>query len=213
VKLREEVAGLEAELAALRGRTPLRSESDLLEANEKLVVAAMRAQAVAESAAALRRSGRQAASRALNDDLQEANSQLVASALHAQEREARARKGQAQALASMATAAHELRNPLSPIKLAADMLGEARGDLKRFTRLRDIIESEVVHIVRLVDDLVDGSRVASGKLSLLRAETSLAGALETAVETCRPAIESRGQQLVVELPPGDAMNLHADRSR
>ena len=211
-KLRAEIAGLQAELVALRGRTPLQSESDVLQANEKLVRAAMRAQAVAENAAAIRRA-RQAAAQVRNDDLREANSQLVTSALHAQAQEAQAQQAHAQALTSMATAAHELRNPLSPIRLAAEMLGEARGDLARFTKLRDIIEAEVGHIVRLVDDLVDGSRVASGKLSLLRAETSLAGALETAVETCRPAIESRGQQLVVELPPGDAMNLHADRSR
>ncbi|WP_457021172.1 sensor histidine kinase [Luteimonas sp. A611] len=212
VKLRAEVAGLQAELAALRGRTPLRSESDVLEANEQLVLAAMRAQAVAENAAALRLP-RQAAARARNHDLQEANSQLVTSSLHAQEQEAQAQQAHAQALASMATAAHELRNPLSPIRLAAEMLGEARGDLKRFTRLRDIIESEVVHLVRLVDDLLDGSRLASGKLRLERADTGLAQVLEIAVETCRPVIESRRQQLEVVLPPGDAMHLHADHTR
>ena len=212
VKLREEVAGLQAELAALRGRTPLRSESDVLEANEQLVLAAMRAQTVAENAAAIRLA-RQAAARARSDDLQEANSQLVTSTLHAQEQEAQAQQAHAQALTSMATAAHELRNPLSPIRLAAEMLGEARGDLKRFTKLRDIIESEVDHIVRLVDDLLDGSRLASGKLSLERVDTGLAPVLETAVEACRPAIESRQQQLVVELPPDDAMPLRADHTR
>ncbi|MGY0559236.1 sensor histidine kinase [Luteimonas sp. A277] len=212
VKLRAEVAGLQAELAALRGRTPLRSESDVLQANEKLVQAAMRAQAVAENAAAIRRT-RQDASRARSDDLQQANSQLVTSALHAQAQEAQAQQAHAQALTSMATAAHELRNPLSPIRLAAEMLGEARGDLSRFTKLRDIIEEEVVHIARLVDDLLDGSRMASGKLSLERADTGLALVLETAVDACRPAIESRLQQLVVELPPDDAMPLHADHTR
>src|SRR5690606_9905955 len=211
-KLRAEVAELQAELAALRARTQLRSEDDVLEANEQLVRAAMRAQAVAENAAALRHAS-QVAARTRYHDLQEANRQLVASSLQAQEHEARAQQAHAQALASMATAAHELRNPLSPIRLAAEMLGEARGDLKRFTRLRDIIESEVAHLVRLVDDLLDGSRLASGKLRLERADTRLARVLEIAVETCRPVIESRRQQLEVALPPGDAMHLHADHTR
>ena len=137
----------------------------------------------------------------------------MTSALHAQAQEAQAQQAHAQALTSMATAAHELRNPLSPIRLAAEMLGEARGDLTRFTKLRDIIEAEVVHIARLVDDLLDGSRMASGKLSLERADTALAPVLETAAEACRPAIESRQQQLVVELPPDDAKPLHADHTR
>lgn len=211
-KLRAEVAGLQAELAALRARTQLRSESDVLEANEQLVRAAMRAQAVAENAAALRLA-REAAARARHHDLQEANSQLVTSSLQAQEHEAQAQHAHAQALASMATAAHELRNPLSPIRMAAELLGEARGDLTRFTRLREIIESEVVHLARLVDDLLDGSRLASGKLRLERADTGLARVLDIVVETCRPVIESRRQKLVVELPAGDAMRLHADHTR
>ena len=212
VSLRAEVAGLQVELARLRERTPLRSERDLLEAKQQLVLAAMRAEAVAESTAALRRSV-PLDSRTRNAELLEANSRLVASTLHAQQGEARAREAQGRAIAMMATAAHELRNPLTPIRLAAGMLAEARGDLERFTRLRDIIEAEVEHIVRLVDDLVEGARVASGKLSLQYAETSLAGVLEAAAATCRPAIESRKQKLVVELPPGDAMHLAADRSR
>ena len=154
-----------------------------------------------------------AGTRARHDTLQEANGLLVASALHAQAQETRALEAHARALGSMATAAHELRNPLTPIRLAAGMLGEARDDLVQFTRLRDIIEAEVVHIARLVDDLVDGSRVVSGKLRLECEDADLATVLESAVLTCRPAMESRHQQLVVDLPPGDAMQLHADRIR
>lgn len=213
VKLRAEVVALQGELATLRERTPLRSERDLLEANQQLVLTAMRAQAVADNTAALRRAGPHADSRTRNADLLEANSQLVASALRAQQGEAIAREAQARAIATMASAAHELRNPLSPIRLAAEMLAEAREDPERFTRLRAIIEAEVEHIVRLVDDLVDASRVASGKLRLQRTDTSLATVLESAVATCGPAIASRGQRLVFEVPPQDAMSLSADRSR
>src|SRR5690606_33232831 len=176
VKLRAEVAQLQAELATLRGGTLLRNESDVLEANEQLVLAAVRAQAVAENAAALRLV-RQTTARARSHDLQQANSQLVASSLHAQEQEAHAHQGPAQALSAMATAAHELRNPLSPIRMAAELLGEARGDLTRFTRLRGIIETEVMHLARLVEDLLDGSRLASGKLRLERTDTGLARVL------------------------------------
>ncbi|WP_132986889.1 ATP-binding protein [Luteimonas terricola] len=223
VLLRAEVAGLRAELANLRDRLPPRGGGDLLEANEQLILAALRAQAVAEAAerhreeaAARKRSidGRQrAGTRAQHGALQEANGLLVASSLQAQAQETRALEAHAQALGSMATAAHELRNPLTPIRLAAGMLGEARDDLVRFTRLRDVIEAEVVHIARLVDDLVDGSRVVSGKLRLEYADVNLASVLESAVQTCRPAMESRHQQLVIDLPAGDAMQLHADYTR
>ncbi|QDW66026.1 diguanylate cyclase domain-containing protein [Luteimonas granuli] len=154
-----------------------------------------------------------AGTRARQAALQEANSALVVSALHAQAQETRALEAHARALGSMAAAAHELRNPLTPIRIAAGMLGEARDDLVRFTRLRDIIEEEVLHIARLVDDLVDGSRVVSGKLSLQREEAALARVLEAATASCRPAMESRRQQLVVELPPDDAMPLTGDHTR
>nr|WP_255492211.1 diguanylate cyclase [Luteimonas sp. MC1825] len=154
-----------------------------------------------------------AGSRARQEALQEANGLLVASALLAQAQQTLAVDAHALALGSMATAAHELRNPLTPIRLAAGMLGGARDDLVRFTRLRDIIEAEVVHIARLVDDLVDGSRVVSGKLRLECADIELTAVLETAVLTCRPVIESRQQQLLVDLPAGDAMPLHADHTR
>src|SRR5690606_24503656 len=169
-------------------------------------------QAVAENAAALRLV-RQTTARARSHDLQQANSQLVASSLHAQEQEAHAHQGHAQALSAMATAAHELRNPLSPIRMAAELLGEARGDLTRFTRLRGIIETEVMHLARLVEDLLDGSRLASGKLRLERTDTGLARVLEIAVEACRPVIDSRRQQIVIELPPGDALRVHGDHTR
>src|SRR5690606_8726904 len=119
----------------------------------------------------------------------------------------------ARALGSMAAAAHELRNPLTPIRLAAGMLGDARDDTVRFTRLRDIIEMEVVHIAQLVDDLVDGSRVVSGKLRLEFADTGLASVLDTAVAPFRPAMEAHRQQLVLDLPPDDTMQLRADRTR
>ncbi|MBJ7574657.1 diguanylate cyclase [Luteimonas sp. MC1828] len=167
----------------------------------------------AASPPAERRLPGHAGTRARHEALQEANGLLVASALLAQAQQTLAVDAHARALGSMATAAHELRNPLTPIRLAAGMLGSARDDLVRFTRLRDIIEAEVVHIARLVDDLVDGSRVVSGKLRLECADTDLASVLETALLTCRPTIESRQQQLLVDLPPGDAMPLHADRTR
>lgn len=148
----------------------------------------------------------------LHDALQEANAHLVISALHAQAQEGEAREAHARQLKSMVMVAHELRNPLAPIRVAAGMLDRARDDLAQFTWLQQIIEGQVTHIARLVDDLLDGSRVSTGKLHLEREQVDLRRVLETAVHTCRPAMETRHQQLLVDLPP-DAMPLHGDRTR
>ena len=150
--------------------------------------------------------------RARHDALQEANAHLVISTLNAQAQEGEAREAHARQLKSMVMVAHELRNPLAPIRVAAGMLDRARDDLAQFTWLQQIIEGQVTHIARLVDDLLDGSRVSTGKLHLEHEQVDLRRVLETAVYTCRPAMETRHQQLLVDLPP-DAMPLHGDRTR
>ena len=127
--------------------------------------------------------------------LREANTQLVIAALTAQELEAKAKKAHEQQLIIMATIAHELRNPLNPIRTAAGMLNHARTDESMHLRLQGIIERQVIHMSRLVDDLLDGSRMTTGKLRLELQKLELIDVLNAAVDCCRPAINNRHQHL------------------
>jgi diguanylate cyclase (GGDEF)-like protein len=127
--------------------------------------------------------------------LREANTQLIIAALTAQELEAKARIAHEQQLNIMATIAHELRNPLSPIRTAAGLLNHARMDESMHLRLQAIIERQVIHMSRLVDDLLDGSRLTTGKLRLEIQRLELVDILNAAVDTCRPAIDGRHQHL------------------
>lgn len=136
-------------------------------------------------------------------DLREANEQLLMSSLIAQESEEQARKAHRQQLKFMAMVAHELRNPLTPLRLASDMLTNRDGGSEiPVDRLALIISSQVTRMARLIDDLLDGSRLNAGKLRLEFSSVDLVGILEQAVITCRGGMQARKQQLSVELPPG-----------
>jgi len=111
----------------------------------------------------------------------------------------------------LATLAHELRNPLAPIRNVIHML---RLDGKSLPEsVIDILERQVTLIVRLVDDLFEVSRIARGKLDLKIESIDLKGAIRTAVETSRPSIDANRHNLKIELPDetlmvrGDAMRL------
>ncbi len=104
--------------------------------------------------------------------------------------------------AYLASVVHELRRPLAPIRSAAAMLGRLPSDdAPALARLQAIIERQVVHLSRLVEDLLDLSRVGTGKLRLERCIVDLRDVIGAAVEACLPAAERRRQRLVVELPP------------
>jgi signal transduction histidine kinase len=112
----------------------------------------------------------------------------------------------------LATLAHELRNPLAPIKSSVAILktlGSSNADL---IASRDVIERQVHHMARLLDDLLDVNRITTGKLELRREPTSLADLVETAVETSRPIIDARSHELTVSLPD-EPILLHADPVR
>lgn len=100
----------------------------------------------------------------------------------------------------LATLGHELRNPLAPA-LAALHLMRLRGDVSS-QRERDIIERQVRHLARLVDDLLDVSRARSGRIQLRRRPFDIVHAVETAVEISGPLIAERGHQLIVDVPTG-----------
>jgi signal transduction histidine kinase len=101
----------------------------------------------------------------------------------------------------LATLAHELRNPLAPIRNAAQYLrlkGSMEPDLQN---ARDIIDRQVRHLARLVDDLLDVSRIARDKIILQKERLALGVVLTSAIESSRPLIESAGHELIVCLPP------------
>jgi signal transduction histidine kinase len=99
----------------------------------------------------------------------------------------------------LAMLGHELRNPLSPIFTALQLMRLRGGDV--MLKERTIIERQVKHMARLVDDLLDVSRVARGKVSLSRAPIELSQVMAKALETVSPALEERSHQLSVSVPP------------
>ena len=100
----------------------------------------------------------------------------------------------------LAVLAHELRNPLAPIRNAVHYLGLKASPDPALRNARDIIDRQIRHLVRLVDDLLDISRISSGKIGLQKERVSLSLIVTNAVEASRPAIESENHQLTVTLP-------------
>ncbi|HKO68759.1 MAG TPA: PAS domain S-box protein [Burkholderiaceae bacterium] len=112
----------------------------------------------------------------------------------------------------LAVLAHELRNPLAPIRNATQFLQLKAPADPTLQNARDIIDRQVKHLVRLVDDLLDVSRISSGKISLQKERVSLTLIVTNAVEASRPLIESEQHQLTVTLP-NEPLYLDADLTR
>ena len=100
----------------------------------------------------------------------------------------------------LATLAHELRNPLAPIRTALQVLNMPRVDAAIAQQTREVIDRQVHHMVRLVDDLLDVSRVMRGKITLKQEPVELATAVAQAVEIAQPSIEAQGHQFAISLP-------------
>ena len=112
----------------------------------------------------------------------------------------------------LATLAHELRNPLAPIRNALQILKMPRVDAETVERSRDMMERQVHHLVRLVDDLLDVSRVMRGKIELRKERVELATVVARAVETVQPLVDAQGHQLSVRIP-SESLLLDADPVR
>ena len=112
----------------------------------------------------------------------------------------------------LAMLAHELRNPLAPIRNALQILRLTRGSEEAAQRAFEMMERQIGQLVRLVDDLLDVSRISRGKIDLRRELVELASILHLAVETTRPAIEAARHELTLKLPP-QPVYLHADLVR
>lgn len=112
----------------------------------------------------------------------------------------------------LAMLAHELRNPLAPISNALQILQMRGVDPVTAERARDMMGRQLHHLVRLVDDLLDVSRIMQGKIELRRAPTDIAMIVARAVETARPAIDAQGHNLDITLPP-EPVRVNADLVR
>lgn len=101
----------------------------------------------------------------------------------------------------LAILAHELRNPLGPIRNAVKLLEiERPGDLDLLSYC-DLIDKEVIHITRLLNDLLDVSRITTGKLTLQKERIDVASILNSAIRTSQGMIDEAGHKLTVNLPP------------
>jgi signal transduction histidine kinase/ActR/RegA family two-component response regulator len=110
----------------------------------------------------------------------------------------------------LAMLGHELRNPLAPILTSLDLM--KLKEPVRLARERDIIERQAVHLVHLVDDLLDVSRVVQGKIVLKKARVPLHDAVARAVETASPLFEQKAQKLTVDVP-NEGLDVDADPLR
>jgi two-component system, sensor histidine kinase len=103
----------------------------------------------------------------------------------------------------LATLAHELRNPLAPIRTGLEILKVDGGRTGASERARAMMERQLLHMVHLIDDLLDIARVNTGKFKLELRSVGLRSLVEAAVEACRPGLQENRQSLAMELPPGD----------
>ena len=112
----------------------------------------------------------------------------------------------------LATLAHELRNPLAPIRSGLQLMRRTCSDPAAITRVQDIMDRQLDHLVHLVDDLLDVARITRGQVDLKRDYIPLADVLNAAVETSLPLIETSRHRLDLRLPP-EPLTLYADATR
>ncbi len=101
----------------------------------------------------------------------------------------------------LAMLAHELRNPLAPIRHGLQIMRWTGGDAQTVKSVTELVERQVGHLVGLVDDLLDVSRISRGKIELRRGRIELAAVVTDAVEIARPLSERREHELTVTVPP------------
>lgn len=112
----------------------------------------------------------------------------------------------------LATLAHELRNPLAPVRAAASLLTIPQLPPQRIGWAAEVIQRQVGQMAKLLDDLLDVARITRGKLTINREAVALSDVVEAAVESARPLMEERNHELKVELPSGGP-SVRVDRVR
>ncbi len=132
--------------------------------------------------------------------MREANEQLVTAALSAKDLQASAELALEQQRKVLALVAHELRNPLTPISMIAGRLGRVPSE--ELPRMQALIEGQVRHMSRLVEDLLDLARASTGKFRLKCRVVDMVEIIQEAVELCSPAMIARDMHLSTLLPEG-----------
>jgi signal transduction histidine kinase len=112
----------------------------------------------------------------------------------------------------LATLAHELRNPLAPIRNALYLMRSSEEDRETTAEARAVIERQLSQMVRLVDDLLDVSRISTGKLALRRERVELRAVVQNALEAVEPLFAARGHALEIDMPPA-GVYVNADPTR
>lgn len=112
----------------------------------------------------------------------------------------------------LATLAHELRNPLAPLRNGLQIMKLSSDDAEVVAQTREMMERQLEHMVRLVNDLLDVSRFSRGKLTLQKKRIDTATVIESAVETSRPLIDIAGHELIVK-KPAQALCIDGDMTR
>jgi signal transduction histidine kinase len=217
-RVRVELTQLHEELARAQDELAVAKVASARLANEQLALAAARTKAIADAAHDSLGALAVAVDNGPGDDesrldaLRQANARLLRQAEVARVEEADVQAEHARQITFLAMVAHELRNPLLPLRLAAQMLAKARTDEAKFNGLQATIVRQVAQMGRLIGDLLDGSRVSAGKFRLERSIIDLGSVLHTAVETVQPAMAERRHRFSFT-PPSGALCVHADAMR
>ena len=156
---------------------------------------------------------------ALNRDLQIANQELATTNRQLQAEVSERARVEAALLEAdrhkdefLAILAHELRNPLAPIRNAVEVMARIPLENARLKWSRDVIDRQALHLTRLVDDLLDMSRITRGAIRLTHAPLAIETILERTLEASQPMIAERGHELAVERPDG-ALTVRGDLTR
>jgi diguanylate cyclase len=138
-------------------------------------------------------------------EMQDANEHLVMAALTAQSRTDEVEITQRRQTDFIGLLAHELRNPLGPMRNVAAVLAAFASDNPALVRLQAVMERQVLHMARLVDDLLDVSRMNTGKLRLAISQVDMFDVVIDSVAACRASLTTHRQAFVSELPPEPVM--------
>ncbi len=132
--------------------------------------------------------------------LRAANAQLVVAAFKAEDARQEADAARTRQTVFLSMLAHELRNPMASIAVANSVIASLNLGHIRLDKMVAIVKRQCDHLVRLVDDLLDASRIATGKLSLHTRQLDLHDVIDSAVETAQATLSSRQQRAVLALP-------------
>ena len=132
--------------------------------------------------------------------LREANQNLVISSVHAQDLQAHAEAVNKRQNEFLSMLAHELRNPLAPIVMATEMLRKILPAHPQLPQIHEIISRQALHMTKLIDSLMEASRINTGKITLQKRPLLLSEVIESAAGISWPFIDGRKQKLIVNLP-------------